>query len=289
MPELKSGIYCIENIENGKKYIGKGMDVEKRMWDSHKECLVVRRAIKKYGDVIIRYVVEYCESGDLTYWEKYYIKEWNTKVPNGYNLTDGGEGMPGYSHTEEFKKAMSARVKGSKNPNYKKGGYSDKIKEGIAKNRRDYNGENNPNFGNVWSEESRKRASDLRTGIPLPEKTKQKMRGERPHTRGENSHWFNKTASEDFRNHRRLATTGEKNPRYGKKLKNKSSRYFGVYKIIDKKKYIYWKALITFEGKKTQIKTCKIEEDAARAYDKYVIENNLNRPLNFPEEYPNRR
>jgi hypothetical protein len=27
--------------------------------------------------------------------EKYYIKKYNTKAPNGYNLTDGGDGIFG--------------------------------------------------------------------------------------------------------------------------------------------------------------------------------------------------
>ena len=32
--------------------------------------------------------------------ERWYIKELHTKSPHGYNLTDGGDGVPGFKHTE---------------------------------------------------------------------------------------------------------------------------------------------------------------------------------------------
>jgi len=116
---MTSGIYCIENVENGKQYIGKSKNLEKRMWDNHRDCLIVERAIKKYGDAIIRYVVEYCEPKKdiLSYWEKYYIKEWDTKEPNGYNLTDGGDGG-GTNPSEESRRRASESRMGNKNPNY---------------------------------------------------------------------------------------------------------------------------------------------------------------------------
>jgi group I intron endonuclease len=107
MPE--AGIYCIENVENGKMYIGKGKNVNKRMWQAHEGCVLLEKAIKKYGDAIIRYVIEYCEptNNELDYWEQYYIKEWNTKVPNGYNLTDGGGGVLGQIVSDETRQKSS--------------------------------------------------------------------------------------------------------------------------------------------------------------------------------------
>lgn len=38
--------------------------------------------------------------------ETKWIASLNTKVPNGLNLTDGGEGRPGYVHTAETKKKL---------------------------------------------------------------------------------------------------------------------------------------------------------------------------------------
>ena len=91
---MKSGIYCIENKINGMRYIGKGKNILSRMNHPHTNCRYISNAICKYGeDNFNRYVVEYCSIEELENRERYYIKEWNTKSPNGYNLTDGGEGM----------------------------------------------------------------------------------------------------------------------------------------------------------------------------------------------------
>lgn len=41
---MTSGIYCIENKFNGKKYVGQSVNLEKRMYDSHKNS----KAYDKY-------------------------------------------------------------------------------------------------------------------------------------------------------------------------------------------------------------------------------------------------
>ena len=48
----------------------------------------------------------------------YWIKEFNSKKPNGYNLADGGKGSKGCKHTEEWKKTHSKRMEGKNNPMY---------------------------------------------------------------------------------------------------------------------------------------------------------------------------
>ena len=102
-----SGIYCIENKQNGMKYIGKGKHVIKEMTRSHKGCYYIYNAIQKYGkDAFIYYVIEYCEIKKLIEREQHYIKEWNTKVPNGYNLTDGGDGAEGRILSAESREKM---------------------------------------------------------------------------------------------------------------------------------------------------------------------------------------
>ena len=43
--------------------------------------------------------------------ESYYIKLYNTKYPNGYNMTDGGEGTPGWFIGAETRAKISKTLK----------------------------------------------------------------------------------------------------------------------------------------------------------------------------------
>ena len=63
--------------------------------------------------------------------------------------------------------------------------------------------------------------------------------------------------------------------------KNNTSGYRGVslHKITNK-----WSAIIGVNKKKIKIGYFKTAEEGARAYDKYVIDNNLEHPTNFKRE-----
>jgi hypothetical protein len=61
---------------------------------------------------------------------------------------------------------------------------------------------------------------------------------------------------------------------------NCSSKYQGVCWDKNKKK---WRANCIVEGKSNYLGRFETEESAARAYDKFVLENGLDRDLNFPE------
>jgi group I intron endonuclease len=104
-------IYRLTNTDNGKKYIGKTIEFKNRM-NSHKnskdECYI-HRAIRKYGwnTFKVEKIIDNVPEEDLNNLEISYIAVETTKRPNGYNLTDGGEGVSGYSHTEESRKKMS--------------------------------------------------------------------------------------------------------------------------------------------------------------------------------------
>ncbi len=95
-------IYLATNTINGKQYVGQAQDIDKRK-NGHKRDVrngkgyVFHKALRKYGwDAFEWGVVFECQDKLLNRWERYYIKRLNTKSPNGYNLTDGGEGTRGH-------------------------------------------------------------------------------------------------------------------------------------------------------------------------------------------------
>ena len=106
---MSCGIYCIENKVNGKRYIGKSIDVERR-WNEHITQLrnnnhsneYLQRSWNKYGENAFDFcVLEVCESEMLNNREIYWI-DYYKSFTNGYNLTLGGDGgntIAGY--TEE--------------------------------------------------------------------------------------------------------------------------------------------------------------------------------------------
>ncbi len=88
-------IYKISNDINSKLYIGKTTKPVEVRFKQHKYSKsAIGNAIRKYG--IEHFKVEVLEECDtleqLNEREIFWIKELNTKYPNGYNLTDGGEG-----------------------------------------------------------------------------------------------------------------------------------------------------------------------------------------------------
>lgn len=56
-----------------------------------------------------------------------------------------------------------------------------------------------------------------------------------------------------------------------------NKHYYGV--TLDGNKY--WKSIIRLNSKKKHIGCFKTEIEAAKAYNKFVVENNLNKPLNI--------
>lgn len=94
-------IYKIYCKENQKSYIGITNNFDRRFavhWnDAKTKDTVLCRTIRKYG----RNLFTIFEIDNTDTWkeacelEKQYIKKLNTKVPNGMNMTEGGEGVFG--------------------------------------------------------------------------------------------------------------------------------------------------------------------------------------------------
>ena len=109
-----AGIYCIECLINGRKYVGQGKVVENRMWNNHKGInIYFDRDMKEYGkDNFKRYIVIYCDNDEntLNFWEEYFIKNLHSHISEGgYNISWGGlHGMKGAVHS----------IPKNKNPKY---------------------------------------------------------------------------------------------------------------------------------------------------------------------------
>lgn len=89
-----TGIYMFTNKFNEKSYIGQSTNIERR----HKEHRTRKNEDTLFHDAINEYgfenfyfsVIEICDAKELNDKEVYYIKEYNTLYPNGYNLSEGG-------------------------------------------------------------------------------------------------------------------------------------------------------------------------------------------------------
>lgn len=89
-------LYCLENTLTDKIYIGKTVDFDRRMKEhstGHGKARALHAAILKYGWQHFRVIViEEIPVEDLDEAEAFWIAFLDTKAPNGYNLTDGGNG-----------------------------------------------------------------------------------------------------------------------------------------------------------------------------------------------------
>ena len=118
-------IYKITCKLDGKPYVGKTKQGLKRRItehkrDSNRDRPGIDAAIKKYGwENFTAEVIEECPIELLNEREIFWIATLGSKAPNGYNLTDGGDGGRGLSPSPETRAKISAKLKGK--PAHNKG------------------------------------------------------------------------------------------------------------------------------------------------------------------------
>jgi len=118
-------IYLITNDVNASSYVGlhSGNNLRERwlkhLRDSRKGLQgAIYRAMRKHG--VEKFHIASVWSGHvpigrLKELERYFIRSFQTRAPNGYNLTDGGDGFTGGVHSSETKLKMSQSAKGKRN------------------------------------------------------------------------------------------------------------------------------------------------------------------------------
>lgn len=167
-------IYLITNTLNGKMYVGQTRQGLKRRIIEHKRDNSKSRgdidmAIHRYGwENFTAEVLETCPVEMLNEREKFFIAKLNTQVPNGYNLTDGGDTALNISEETRAKiSANHADFSGAKNGFYgKRHSEESRAKMSVAKKGKSHK---------PHSQETRDKISASEKGKHVSEETRAKI------------------------------------------------------------------------------------------------------------------
>ena len=182
---MKTYIYIIESKLNGDSYVGKTVNTEKR-WKKH--CSNINhsdthlsRAMRKHGveNFGFKIVDEHeDESYALNVLEPVWISKLRESGIHLYNMTEGGEGISGFAHSEQTIAKISQSQKGRAISEETKQKIREKLAgvrpsdESIAKMREKLKGKRKP----ARSDEHCQRLSEVaRTRGPMSEEQKKKI------------------------------------------------------------------------------------------------------------------
>ncbi len=232
-------IYLITDTTNGMKYTGKHhYHIEGQLDPNyHGSGTIIKNIYKKRPETLKEEYIKTCYSEEeMCSDEQYYIKLFKTLYPNGYNLTEGGEGeIP----CEETRRKMSKSHKGKIPPN--KGiPMNEEQKKKLSESLK---GRNVWNKGIPMNEEQKKKLSEINKGQIPPnkgkhhtEESKRKMsKSHKGIQAGEKHPMFGKHHSEESKKkmseNRSGKCIGEKHPMFGKHHTEESKK-----KISEKQK-----------------------------------------------------
>jgi len=166
-------IYLITNNLNGKVYVGQTIQrLGVRLWRHKNDGKPgIGKAIQKYGwENFSAEILEICSIDMIDLREKFWIKVYDCIAPNGYNLTDGGNGRRVVS--DETRKKLSESHLGK--PAYWKGKkFSEEHKANLSKSHK----------GKKMLDEQRAKISKSLKGKMSGEKNP--MYGKTPHNKGQ--------------------------------------------------------------------------------------------------------
>ena len=183
-PEVYGRIYCIICKINGKKYVGQTIKKVSYRFNEHARAnSLLGKAIRKYGRENFEIeVLEECYSFDeLNTAEIKWIQEMDCKHPNGYNRTDGGEGL--LNPCEDIREKKAKASKGNKNALGRK-----HTEDEIERIR-------NSNLGQKRSAETCENIRQSKLGTKASDETKFKMSQKRKGKKFSQEHKDNLSAS----------------------------------------------------------------------------------------------
>jgi group I intron endonuclease len=157
-------VYLTTNLVNGKQYIGDHTIKNDKKYYIGSGILLLY-AIKKYGECnFFKEILEWFPTRQEAFNAQVkYINEFNTLIPNGYNISPKGGHLAKESLSDETKKKISDAKMGKKRKPFSKDHIKNIGKSSIGRNKgRKFN--SSPKKGKPLCDETKKKISDAQKG-----------------------------------------------------------------------------------------------------------------------------
>lgn len=170
VPPKSMIVYKATNKINGKIYIGKtSQELAARIRRHLRAEYTFSKALRKYGLENFEFtIIDYSDDNDeLSQKEQHWIAFYMSKGKNGYNMTDGGEGTPGWHHSAEVREKITIALTGKPLSEEHKQTLS-RVHMGVPLSETHRKNVGLANLGKKRSEEAKARYSAALKGIKKP-------------------------------------------------------------------------------------------------------------------------